>query len=359
MLTKFLSSLSLLIAASNAFQYDFIASSTGIHAESLIDNLPLPYTFETSNSPVGNASNSWWISSYLTGSDGHQYLVLSHLLGISSSYSIYRGSIFDIEENEFTQFSALTEESGLYDYSRDGEFNVSTSDFYFGSTVAGNATKQLRTASTNSAVQYDIKFDLAAPIILNTGNGGYFQLGDYQTAEWSMPAGRTYGTLVKSGVEITIDPTKSLTWYDRQWNFNSAGTMNWTWFQLHLDSPTAQSKEKLSIWVYDSENFGHRQWATTQKDAGINKVVPVKSFEPFGHTWTSPSSNQTYAQSWNLVLQDDTHLTVKSIYDDQELNLDNEFVTYEGFVTVSGRSASGEAITGYGLVEMESIRIIN
>ncbi|KAJ5711771.1 hypothetical protein N7488_005927 [Penicillium malachiteum] len=226
---------------------------------------------------------------------------------------------FDIEEKEFSQFSFLTEESGLYDYSQDGEFNVSISDFYFCSTNAENATKQPRAASANPDVQYNITFDFSASIIFNTGNGGYFQLGDYQTAEWSMPAGRTHGTL------------------------------------LHLDSPAAQSKEKLSIWVYDSEDAGHRQWAKTQQEAEINKVVPVKSFEPFGQTWTSPSSNQTYAQSWNLVLRDNTHLTVKSIYDDQELNLDNEFVTYEGFVTVSGRSASGEGITGYGLVEMESI----
>ncbi|KAJ5703900.1 hypothetical protein N7493_011038 [Penicillium malachiteum] len=194
MLTKFLSSLSLLITASHAFQYDFFASSTGINAESL---------------PYGERIERW-ISSYLTRSDGHQYLMLSHLLDMSPSYSIYPLSIFDIEEKEFSQFSVLTEESGLYDYSQDGEFNVSISDFYFGSILAGNSTKQLRTASINPDVQYDITFDFSEPIIFNTGNGGYFQLGDYQTAEWSMPAGRTHDILVKNGVEIRIDPAKSL-----------------------------------------------------------------------------------------------------------------------------------------------------
>ena len=34
---------------------------------------------------------------------------------------------------------------------------------------------------------------------------------------WSMPAGKTTGSLDFNGSKVIVDTEKSLTWYDRQW----------------------------------------------------------------------------------------------------------------------------------------------
>jgi hypothetical protein len=316
-----------------------------------IDPLPLPFNFNTSNSEIAHASNSWWISSFVHGDNNHQYMILSHVLA-TGAYSIYRGSIYDITEPDFVQFTTTTTDSGLLDNSQNGGFNITTNDFFFGSSLPGNATEQLRTASTNSDVQFDITFDLSAPVIFNTGNGGLFQFGIDQTGEWSMPAGSTTGSLVHKGKTISIDTDHSFTWYDRQWNIGAPASLNWTWFQLHVSSHHLESPRLLSIWSYDSNDVGHRQWATTQSTPGVSNVMPVKTYEPFGPNWVSPNSNNTYSQSWEIVLQDNTRLTVKSTHEDQELRSDT-FVTYEGFVTVTGVGPDGEPVSGYGLVEIQ------
>ncbi|GES58101.1 hydroxyneurosporene synthase [Aspergillus terreus] len=332
--------------------YQFHPSTSGLVAEELIDPLPLPFDFETSNSPIANATNSWWISSYVTGSNEHQYLLLSHLFTTGSS-SIYRGSIYDITEPEFWQYTTTSTDPTLLDNSQNGEFNVTTSDFFFGSILPGNATKRLRTASTRSDVKYDVTFDLSAPILFNTGIGGLFQFGDDHTGEWAMPAGITTGSLVHNGQDVTFDPSRSYTWYDRQWNVGPPTSLGWTWFQLHLHTRGQDPDSlKLSLWRWDSEGLGTRQWVTSQAQAGVNSVQPVKSFKPLGQEWTSPHTNLSYAQKWHLVLQDRTELVITSAHPDQELH-SPAFTNYEGFVTVSGTAPGGEQLEGYGLVEIQ------
>lgn len=62
----------------------------------------------------------------------------------------------------------------------------------------------------------------------------------------------------------------------------------------------------------------------------------------------------TYALDWALELQDGTSLEVRNIREDQELaDSDGLFVTYEGFVEVTGKTSSGETITGFGVVEVQ------
>ncbi|PYH89172.1 hypothetical protein BO71DRAFT_113714 [Aspergillus ellipticus CBS 707.79] len=320
-----------------------------------VEGFPLVYDFNTSNSRAANATNSWWVSAFLHGSDDHEYLVLSHITDVTV-VSYYRGSIFDITDKTYVQFGNLSTAPTLYSNSHNGAFNVSIDNsFYFGATLPGNATKQLRTSSAVQGVQYDLTFDLSTPVLLNTGLGGYFEFGSYQTVEWSMPAGRTTGTLVRNGTTVTIDSDESFTWYDRQWNVQtgSSGSMpNWTWFELHLNQASQKREDRVSLWVYDDEKTGRRQWATVQPEGGLNVVSAVRSFESYGNTWTSSNTNNTYAQNWLVTLQDGTQLDISSVYADQEVGYPTTFVSYEGFVTVSGKSASGECVSGYGLVEV-------
>ncbi|KAG4420375.1 hypothetical protein IFR04_006487 [Cadophora malorum] len=99
----------------------------------------------------------------------------------------------------------------VFDSSQIGEFNVTIgNNFNFGSPLPGNATKQLRTIIDvpESGVQYDLKFDITAPKILKTGIGGFFTFGSARTAQWSMPSGRTTGTLTRNGAVISVDSDK-------------------------------------------------------------------------------------------------------------------------------------------------------
>ncbi len=290
----------------------------------------------------------------MTGSDEHEYMILSHLLA-TPAYSIYRGSIYDITEAAFWQFTETSTDSTLLDNSQNGALNVTIGDYFFGSTLSGNATKQLRTSVTRSDIQFDVTFNLSAPILFNTGIGGLFQFGPDQTGEWAMPAGITTGSLIRDNKTITFDTDRSYTWYDRQWNVGKAPTSSftWTWFQLHLKQNNQPAdSQKFSIWRYDSGDVGSRQWVTSQTQDGVCSVQPLKTFEALGDTWTSPHTNHTYAQKWHLVFHDNTELIISGTLEDQELQ-STTFATYEGFVTASGTTPCGEALEGYGLVEIQ------
>lgn len=159
-----------------------------------------------------------------------------------------------------------------------------------------------------------------------------------------MPAGETSGTLAVDGTTIDIDPARSLTWYDRQWQDGAAS--NWTWFALHTHSPHGGPGRKLSIWFYPSGE-GHTKGFATQELSGVQTVMPA-TLTISEKAWTSQTTNYTYAQDWNITLADDICLQIRSIRDDQELTDSNGlFVTYEGYVEVSGDQK------GYGLVEIQ------
>ncbi|KAL4931460.1 uncharacterized protein BDV17DRAFT_288999 [Aspergillus undulatus] len=198
---------------------------------------------------MADSSNSWWISSHLTGSDNHQYMVLSHVLA-TDAYGLYRDDIYDITEPAYAQFSEMTTTQVLAANSQDGKVDTRTTDFFFfGSVLANNSITKLRTADAK----------------------------------------------------------------------------------------------------------GHRRWATTQSDAGINNVQPVSTVDASDESWTSPHTNATYDQAWTIVLQDSTTLTVQTTDEDQELWAASGFATYEGFATVTGINADGECVTGFGLVEIQGV----
>ncbi|KAJ5127334.1 hypothetical protein N7448_008113 [Penicillium atrosanguineum] len=87
---------------------------------------------------------------------------------------------------------------------------------------------------------------------------------------------------------------------------------DWAWFQLHLTSHLFESPRVLSIWSYDSKDVGHSQRATTQSTPGVSNAMPVKTYELFGANWVSQHSNITYSQIWEIILRENTRLTVKS-----------------------------------------------
>ncbi|KEF52118.1 hydroxyneurosporene synthase (CrtC) [Exophiala aquamarina CBS 119918] len=281
-------------------------------------------------------------------------MVLSHLVELSETQTIYRSSIQDVTNTSYHRhFIELVEDPDVFSGSQDGAFNVSADGFYFGSTTSDNSISQLRTVSTSPDVSFDLTFDLSASILFNGGLGGLFQWGGSQTAEWAMTSGYTSGSIIRDGQSIEFDPERSFTWYDRQWLYGDASALNWTWFQLHTDSSRDGPGEKYSIWIYGGDVDQH-QFATFHSSKRVDTVLAVKSFEPFGEPWQSSVTNNTYEQHWKLILQDDTMLTIDSIHGDQEI-FSGTAGAYEGFVEFHGFDSLNRTIEGFGLVEITPV----
>ncbi|PSN73805.1 hypothetical protein BS50DRAFT_566738 [Corynespora cassiicola Philippines] len=330
----------------------FWPDTSGIQYERHLAPLPSLYNLSDSQSLYTNIANSFWSTSFVLGSDGHEYLVISHVLG-GNILNIYRASVLDITDpsyfKQYSSFYNTTSGRTELDFSFDG--------YYFG-LVGKDRLGSIRTYSTYGDVHFNISFELSSPIILNGGVGSFqwevSSVYDTVVKEWSMPAGRTIGSLRKGDKIVEFDSDKSFTWYDRQWQVGSA--TNWTWFQLHLQSGSEGTSypEKYSIWFFPSGfDDSTKGFATVREQSGVQTVKPA-SLSERGDPWLSPISNIKYALNWKIELVDGTVLEIASIRDDQELSdPQGSFKTYEGFVNVTGATKSGERMRGFGLVEIQ------
>ncbi|KAH8798540.1 hypothetical protein F5884DRAFT_813708 [Xylogone sp. PMI_703] len=322
------------------------------------ENLPISYTLVGSQTldPTLN-SNSFWSSSFLSGSDGHDYLVLSHGLFRNTEIGVYRASILDITEPSsfYKQFEILANTPRVF-YENTGVFNFSFDNWGFGSISATDPLSTLRTWSSVQEVEFDITFDTAGPVLYNGGTGSFqWGSGPNLTNEWSMPAGRTSGHITNAnGEKVSIDASRSITWYDRQWS--GQNPTNWTWFQIHLgDSPASEGPPAsidLSIWIWDDPEEGRQAWATGREAAKVQYVVPVVEFSPSQRYYSSSTSGAVYPLDWTISLLDGRTFWISSVRPDQELvTMDGQGATYEGYIEVNSVK-DGSNTTGYGVVEI-------
>lgn len=337
--------------------------------------LPSQWNISDSQSLYTGIANSYWSSSYISGTDGHEYLVLSHVLA-TPDVGVYRGSILDITDPSFfQQFSSFWDASSMFAANRTA-FEFALGDgFYFG-LASADRLGPITTWNDGESFSYNFTFGMTSALIMNGGAGSFLwsesrctstvfspssngQFADLLSAtptlvnEWSMPAGTTNGTITKNGTEIAVDSERSFTWYDRQWQ--AGPSTNWTWFELHIRADGEEDFSRLSTWFYPAGwvEGPEKGFSTIRQQPGVQIVSPATKVDGDRH-WTSPVSNVTYTLDWTLELQDGTSLSVRNIRDDQELaDSDGRFVTYEGFVEVTGTTPSGENITGFGVVEIQ------
>ncbi|KAM6508361.1 hypothetical protein FALCPG4_018230 [Fusarium falciforme] len=317
-----------------------------------LDTLPIGYNLLESQTKAGVPIGlSFWSSSFIHGSDNHDYLIVSHVLtGQKITPSLYRGSLLDITNpSRYGRFEIFSNVSGVY--SDTGDFNASYPDYGFGS-IGSEGAPVLRTWSSVAGAEFNLTFELSSPVLLNGGLGSFRGAGNATAKEWGSPACKTNGWLSIDGSKVTVDTERSLTWYDRQWDGAPA---SWTWFELHIESETpGESALPFSIWVWKDTPDGSGGLATTRSAGGVQNVIPVKSLETSGRTFTSPATDIVYDLDWTLKLADGTVFRVSSVREDQELYAESGlFATYEGFVTVTGVDKDGRKIGGYGLVEIE------
>lgn len=127
-----------------------------------------------------------------------------------------------------------------------------------------------------------------------------------------MPAGKTTGWLKIRDTSVTIDTSRSKTWYDRA---RGNAAQSWYWLKIHIEPMAAYPRGTvLSVWnwidnISDSKNF-----ATTSNARGIQSVVAVKSFSRnLTSAWASTAHREQMGPSFELILEDVTFLSLLSI----------------------------------------------
>ncbi|OGM47405.1 hypothetical protein ABOM_002632 [Aspergillus bombycis] len=330
--------------------FGFVPEKGGLQYERLTKPIQLTQDLGASQAVNPTATNSWWSSSFIHASDDHDYLVIAHVSSRNPDVSavLLRASILDINDTKYyRQVSWLYNESSRPANARRAPSGVATKYFGFVSVDPDNPLDKMRIWCITESVEFNLTFQLSAPVVLNGGTGT-FLFGDETTFQWSMPAGITDGHFSVNRKFLTIDSARSLTWYDRQlmWPTDGPAKSNWTWFEVHLGEQT------MSIWAWDTFDGQRFQFATVRDKPGIHQVLAVTGVTASGRQWTSPCSTASYALDWVVALVDGTTLQLSSVRDDQELcDQEGTIATYEGYINVAG-TRDGHPISGYGLVEI-------
>jgi hypothetical protein len=297
--------------------------------------------------------SSFWSSSFIHASNGHDYMLVSHTMpnvtsGPSTGY--YRGSLVDITDPSFYVQSVFNANSTV---GASSDFNL-TYDHYGYEALSADQISVLHTWSTMPKLTFDLTIDGTSTALLDGAVGSFYFGTDTPVFEWGMPACRTSGTFVVNGEALAVDPSRSFTWYDRQWG--GGVVSNWTWFELHLgnEDKNKDAPVKASIWIIDPVDAPRIQFATLRYENGIQEVTPVSSFT--AHTervYNSPVFGLVYPLDWTVSLADGTDLTMSSIRPDQQMVGDSLISTvYEGFVNVTIKDKKGKESRAFGVVEM-------
>jgi predicted secreted hydrolase len=159
---------------------------------------------------------------------------------------------------------------------------------------------------------------------------------------------RTDGVIVIRGQKFAVAGTS---WFDHEWATNQLAPeqAGWDWLGLHLD-------DGRDLMLY---RMRRRDGSADSTSSGTlilpdgstrHLAMPDFSMKPL-QWWTSPATHARYPIGWEIVIPSlNLDMTVRAAMEDQELAL-NPIAYWEGAVTVSGRSVSGEGyleLAGYG-----------
>ncbi|RSM14827.1 Kievitone hydratase [Fusarium ambrosium] len=301
----------------------------------------IPIVYGLGESQPNSVGGSWWSSSYITTTNNEQYVVLAHYLD-NPAYTYFRASTLNLETNGYYQYVTVGS----------GTPNITTLDVNVGNNGIKSESEdnlsKLRSYSNHDNVTFDITYDATTGAVAN-GGAGVFQFGDGLTWEFGLPSCKTQGSLTAHGEKLTIDPSKSQTWYDRQWGNTAAPPSNWTWFQLHIPS----TDYKVSAWIFpDPFRNTETRFATIRGANDEIQVLPLEFTPIYKRTYESGTGRVTYPLDWKLKISGFGDFKVSSYTEDQELVGEDALQTaYEGFITFSGNVHS-KPMQGYGLVEI-------
>ncbi len=321
--------------------------------------IPVLYDISASQTlPYAKAPISgFWASSFLTASNGSQYFLASGLVA-SQSVSAYGASVLDLttlKRNAYFRPASFSN-TNLE------RFNFTTQEYEFSGLPPDNLNMKLR--SSTEYVRFDVTIHATSPAFYYCGTGAYNYVNDTMY-NWAFPASKSSGRILfpspnnnssnTTPERVDINPSASLTWYDRVWGAAELRHGNSTFFNLYFDN------SDLILWAplvdsYDPP-FISRSSNLRSRGQSWHQLIAVDLFEvgTGDAVWTSPRTGLQYPQEWKVGVEGRGELVVKSIVGDQEFAVEGAHgeggATYIGFVTFEG-VFDGDSVTGFGGVEL-------
>lgn len=224
----------------------------------------------------------------------------------------------------------------------------------------------MKLRSNTQNVHFDVTIHATSPAFYYCGTGAYNYVNDTMY-NWAFAASKTSGSIFTNSSSnaalerIDINPSASLTWYDRVWGAAELRNGNSTFFNLYFDN------SDLILWAplvdsYDPP-FVSRSINLRARGQNWHQLVPVDLFEvgTGDAVWTSPRTGQQYPQEWRVGVEGRGELVVKSVVGDQEFAAEGAHgeggATYIGFVTFEG-VFDGKSVTGFGGVELRMTALV-
>lgn len=324
-----------------------------------ITQLPLPFNI-SSTQHLGDfqIDGSFWINSFIHGSNGHNYYIASHVQSYASdipgALPSFRAAILDMTDPSFyRQFLHIAPANTTF-WGEGGEFHAAMPGFGMESISSDDPLKGIRTYSSLGDIEFDLTFNFTSPVLLNAALGSYLVGGEIGY-EWSLPKGATQGWLKVNGECIDIIPGKSLSWYDRQW-----GSLqdSFQWIMIQLEESDWLDISVLVVWEWKDIVNGGKEFATIRSSAtGRDSVVPLTVTESSTNVWVSKKTGLIYPQEWVVVL-DDIEILVKSPRPDQIFEADRGTgfpSQFSGYVDVVASKPGHAPVKGFGAVDLMSI----
>ncbi|BCS26263.1 uncharacterized protein APUU_50974A [Aspergillus puulaauensis] len=348
----------LLLCVARSLGYNFIPIDT----QAIVDpRIPVIYDVSASQAlPYAEAAISgFWASSFLTASDGSQYFLVSGLLA-SQSVSAYGASLLDLTTLQRNAYFG----PASFSNSNLERFNFTTQDYEFSGLPPNNLDMKLRSNTNN--VHFDVTVHATSPAFYYCGIGAYNYVNDTMY-NWAFPASKTSGSIFTSSSgnaaleRIDINPSASLTWYDRAWGAAELRNGNSTFFNLYFDN------SDLILWTLLVDSYDppvvSRSSNIRARGQNWHQLVPVDLFEmgTGDATWTSPRTGLQYPQEWRVGIEGRGELVIKSVVGDQEFAAEGAHgaggAIYIGFATFEG-VFDGESVTGFGGVELRMTALV-
>ncbi|KAL4997831.1 hypothetical protein BDV10DRAFT_81463 [Aspergillus recurvatus] len=327
-------------------------------ADAIIDSR-IPVVFDISASQTLSYAEApisgFWITSFLTATDGSQYFLASGILA-SQAVSAYGASVLDLTSlRRHAFFHPATFTNANLE-----RFNLSTQDYELSGVSSDNLAMKLR--SNVPDVSFDLTLHATSPAAYYYSTGAYRYINGTMN-NWVFPASKTSGSITLSrspggGIEqVELDPSASLTWYDRVWGSAELREGNTTFFVLYFDN------SNLVLWATIIEStdppFASQSANLRARGESWHHIHAVDVFVPnTDAVWTSPRTGKTYPQEWRLGIEGRGELRIKSVVGDQELAAEGGgAATYMGFSTFEG-VFDGEDVTGVGVAELRLAGIV-
>ncbi|KAF4989667.1 hypothetical protein FDECE_14633 [Fusarium decemcellulare] len=296
--------------------------------------------------------NSHWVAHWITTKTDLDLLVVSHVSLRSKGddpegSNLYGGSIYELDSGFFSDYFAVGETASFNSEVLDIQFE----DKYRWFANSPDSFSSITTIGKWDDHAWNITFEPRGPNLYDGGSAAFFWGTDYNR-EWAAPNALTTGTVTINGSTYEIDPTRSTSWYDRQWGVGIA-TSGWYWFPIQLVDGT-----RICVWAVNPVGDYHKVFGTVLKVDGSHEVVTVLPDLQPKNPWVSKNTNITYYESFTLSFPEKKgRLEVSVPYGKERQHgefgaEDRNVALYEAYAQVDGLW-EGEQVSGWTVSEQK------